>query len=155
VDPNGPYEGFPGGGRFSIKGPTAQQLPCQQPPWGQLVAVNVNTGDIAWRVPLGVTDSLPPGKQNTGRPGNGGTIATGSGLIFVGATDDARFRAFDSKTGKELWTVQLPGAAEATPMTYEGRDGKQYVVIAATGGGFFNNPVTGDSIIAYALDNEK
>ena len=152
VDPNGPYEGFPGGGRFSIKGPTPQQLPCQQPPWGQLVAVNVNTGDIAWRVPLGVTDSLPPGKQNTGRQGNGGTIATASGLIFVGATDDARFRAFDSKTGKELWTVQLPGAAEATPMTYEGRDGKQYVVIAATGGGFFNNPVTSDSIIAYALE---
>ncbi|BDC50678.1 quinate dehydrogenase [Bryobacterales bacterium F-183] len=155
VDPNGPYEGFPGGGRFSVKGPTAQQLPCQQPPWGQLVAVNVNTGDIAWRVPLGVTDSLPPGKQNTGRPGNGGTIATASGLIFVAATDDARFRAFDSKTGKELWTVQLPGAAQATPMTYEGRDGKQYLVIAATGGGFFNNPVTSDSIIAYALDNEK
>lgn len=155
VDPNGPYEGFPGGGRFSVKGPTAQQLPCQQPPWGQLVAVNVNTGDIAWRVPLGVTDSLPPGKQNTGRPGNGGTIATGSGLIFVGATDDARFRAFDSRTGKELWTVQLPGAAQATPMTYEGRDGRQYVVIAATGGGFFNNPVTSDSIVAYAIDNEN
>jgi quinoprotein glucose dehydrogenase len=154
VDPTGPYEGVPGGGRFSIRGPagTTQQLPCQQPPWGQLVAVNVNTGDIAWRVPLGVTDSLPPGKQNTGRPGNGGTIATAGGLVFVGATDDARFRAFDSRTGKELWTVKLNGAAEATPMTFEGRDGKQYVVIAATGGGFFNNPVTDDSIIAFALD---
>ena len=74
VDPDGPYEGVPGGGRFSIKGPTPQQLPCQQPPWGELAAVNVNTGEIAWKVPLGVTDSLPDGKQNTGRPGNGGTI---------------------------------------------------------------------------------
>ena len=101
VDPDGPYEGVPGGGRFSIKGPTSQQLPCQQPPWGELAAVNVNTGEIAWKVTLGVTDSLPEGKQNTGRPGNGGTIVTAGGLVFVGATDDARFRAFDAKTGKE------------------------------------------------------
>jgi quinoprotein glucose dehydrogenase len=151
VDPDGPYEGVQGGGRFSIKGPTSQQLPCQQPPWGELAAVNVNTGDIAWKVTLGVTDSLPEGKRNTGRPGNGGTIVTAGGLVFVGATDDARFRAFDAKTGKELWTVKLPGAAEATPITYQGRDGRQYVVITATGGGFFNNPVTGDSVIAFAL----
>jgi quinoprotein glucose dehydrogenase len=152
VDPDGPYEGVPGGGRLSIRGTTSQQLPCQQPPWGELVAVNVNTGDIAWRTTLGVTDSLPEGKQNTGRPGNGGTIVTAGGLVFVAATDDARFRAFEAKTGKELWTVKLPGAAEATPSTYQGRDGRQYVVITATGGGFFNNPVTGDSVIAYALD---
>ena len=153
VDPDGPYEGFPGGGRFSIRGTTSQQLPCQQPPWGELAAVNVNTGEIAWKVRLGVTDSLPEGKRNTGRPGNGGTIATAGGLVFVGATDDARFRAFDAKTGKELWTVRLPGAAEATPITYQGADGKQYVVITASGGGFFNNPVTGDSVIAFALDD--
>ena len=153
VDPDGPYEGFPGGGRFSIRGTTSQQLPCQQPPWGELVAVNVNTGEIAWKVTLGVTDSLPEGKHNTGRPGNGGTIATAGGLVFVGATDDARFRAFDAKTGKELWTVKLPGAAEATPITYQGADGRQYVVITATGGGFFNNPVTSDSVIAFAVDD--
>jgi quinoprotein glucose dehydrogenase len=114
--------------------------------------VNVNTGEFAWRVPLGVTDSLPADKQNTGRPGNGGTIATAGGLVFVGATDDARFRAFDAKTGKEVWTWKLKGAAEATPMTYQGADGKQYVVITATGGGFFNNPVVDDSIIAFTLD---
>ena len=155
VDPGGPYEGLPGaGGRFSVKGPTTQQYPCQQPPWGQLVAVNVHTGEIAWRVPLGVTDSLPEGKQKTGRPGNGGTIVTAGGLVFVGATDDARFRAFEAKTGKEVWTVKLKGAAEATPMTYEGRDGRQYVVITATGGGFFNNPVTDDAVIAYALERQ-
>ena len=152
VDPDGPYEGFPGGGRFSIRGATAQQLPCQQPPWGELAAVNVNTGEIAWKVPLGVTDSLPEGKQKTGRPGNGGTIVTAGGLVFVGATDDERFRAFDAKTGAELWTVKLPAAAEATPITYQGRDGKQYVAITATGGGFFNNPIASDTVIAYALD---
>jgi quinoprotein glucose dehydrogenase len=155
VDPNGPYEGLPGGGRFSVPGTGPQQLPCQQPPWGQLTAVNVNTGEFAWRVPLGVTDGLPAGKQDTGRPGNGGTIATAGGLVFVGATDDERFRAFDARTGKEVWTVKLPGAAEATPVTYEGRDGRQYVVIAATGGGFFNNPVTSDSIMAFALDASR
>jgi quinoprotein glucose dehydrogenase len=152
VDPNGPYEGVPGGGRFSVRGSGTQQLPCQEPPWGELAAVNVNTGQIAWKVPLGITDSLPEGKNNTGRPGNGGTIVTAGGLVFVGATDDARFRAFDAKTGKEVWTTKLNGAAEATPMTYEGRDGKQYVVITATGGGFFGNPVTDDSILAFALE---
>ena len=154
VDPDGPYEGVPVGGRFSVGGPVAQQLPCQQPPWGQLTAVNVNTGEFAWRVPLGVTDSLPPDKQKTGRPGNGGTIATAGGLVFVGATDDARFRAFDAKTGQELWTVKLGGAAEATPMTYQGADGKQYVVITSTGGGFFGNPLTDDSIMAFALESK-
>jgi quinoprotein glucose dehydrogenase len=148
VDPDGPYEGVPGGGRFKDN---ASNMMCQQPPWGQLTAVNVNTGELAWRVPLGITESLPLEKQKTGRPGNGGTIATAAGLVFVGATDDSRFRAFDAKTGRELWTFTLSGAAEATPMTYEGRDGKQYVVITATGGGFFGNPVTGDSVIAFAL----
>ncbi len=153
VDPNGPYDSVPGGGRFSVRGPGVQQLPCQEPPWGELVAVDVNTGDIAWKVPLGITEGLPEGKQNTGRPGNGGTIATAGGLVFVAATDDGRFRAFDSKAGKELWTVRLNGAAQATPMTYEARDGKQYVALAATGGGFFGNPVTDDAIVAFALDD--
>jgi quinoprotein glucose dehydrogenase len=138
----------PVGGRFKDND---LNMMCQQPPWGTLTAVNVNTGEFAWRVPLGITENLPPEKQKTGRPGNGGTIATASGLVFVAATDDSRFRAFDAKTGKELWTYKLPGAAQATPMTYEGRDGKQYVVIAATGGSFFGNPVTGDSLMAFAL----
>jgi quinoprotein glucose dehydrogenase len=156
VDPRGPYEGIPGGGRFSIRnGTDPQQLMCQQPPWGLLTAVNVHTGEFAWRVPLGVTDSLPADKQKTGRPGNGGTIATAGGLVFVGATDDSRFRAFDAKTGMEVWTYKLNGAAQATPMTYQGRDGRQYVVIAATGGGFFNNPTTDDSIMAFALPAKR
>jgi quinoprotein glucose dehydrogenase len=148
VDPGGPYQGLPGGGRFKDD---ESNMYCQQPPWGQLTAVDVNTGEFAWRVPLGITESLPPDKQKTGRPGNGGTIATAGGLVFVGATDDSRFRAFDAKTGRELWSYKLPGAAQATPMTYEGRDGRQYVVITATGGSFFGNPVTGDSVIAFGL----
>jgi quinoprotein glucose dehydrogenase len=155
VHPDGPYQGVPGGGRFSIKESGPQQLPCQQPPWGQLTAVNVNTGEFAWRVPLGVTDSLPPDKQNTGRPGNGGSIATAGGLVFIGATDDSRFRAFDAKTGRELWTVKLGGAAHATPSTYLGKDGTQYVVITSTGGGFFDAPLTDDSITAFAVPASK
>ena len=152
VHPDAPYESIPGGGRFSIRvGTDPQQLPCQQPPWGQLTAVNVHTGEFAWRVPLGITESLPADKQKTGRPGNGGTIATASGLVFVGATDDSRFRAFDARSGKELWTVKLAGAAQATPMTYEASNGRQFVVITATGGGYFNNPVTDDSVVAFAL----
>jgi quinoprotein glucose dehydrogenase len=155
VDPNGPYQGVPGGGRFSVRGNDTQQLLCQQPPWGLLTAVDVHTGEFVWRVPLGITESLPADKQLTGRPGNGGTIATAGGLVFVGATDDSRFRAFDARTGKELWTFKLAGAAQATPMTYEGRDGRQYVVIAATGGGFFHNPVTDDRLLAFALPAAK
>ena len=146
VHPDAPYESVPGGGRFKY-----QNLYCQQPPWGQLSAVDVNTGEFAWRVTLGVTDSLPPDKQNTGRPGNGGSIATAGGLVFVGATDDARFRAFDAKTGKELWTFKLGGAANATPSTYLGKDGRQYVVTVSTGGGFFEAPLTDDRIMAFAL----
>jgi quinoprotein glucose dehydrogenase len=146
VHPDGPYESVPGGGRFKF-----QNLYCQQPPWGQLNAVNVHTGEYAWRVTLGVTDSLPPDKQKTGRPGNGGPIATAGGLVFIGATDDARFRAFDAKTGTELWTFKLGGAANATPSTYLGKDGRQYVVTVSTGGGFFEAPLTDDRIMAFAL----
>ena len=147
-----PYEGFPGGRPFQHPHRTdPQQLPCQQPPWGQLTAIDMKTGKFAWRSTLGVTDSLPPALQKTGRPGNGGTIVTRGGLVFVAATDDGRFRAFDGKTGQEVWTVTLPAAAQATPMTYRAKDGRQYVVITSTGGGFFGNPVTDDSVIAYAL----
>lgn len=147
-------------GSYSNSGPLAglvrfwdpsNHLPCTPTPWGELVAVNVNTGQIAWRRTLGVTDILPPGKQNTGRPGLGGPIVTASGLTFVGATDDARFRAFDTKTGKEIWTVKLPAAAEATPITYADASGRQYLAIVATGGGLIGAPLRSDSLIVYAL----
>jgi quinoprotein glucose dehydrogenase len=147
-DPNNPYDAVPGGGRF--KDPSLNMM-CQQPPWGRLTAVNVNTGEFAWRVNLGVTDRLPPDKQNTGRPSSGGSIATASGLLFIGATDDSRFRAFDAKTGKELWTVKLGAAAHATPITYLGKNGKQYVVITSAAGGLLDSPLTDDSINAFTL----
>jgi quinoprotein glucose dehydrogenase len=129
------------------------RLPCQQPPWGQLLAINVKTGKIAWQVPLGITDSLPQGKQNTGRPNLGGSIATASGLVFIGATDDSRFRAFDAKTGAELWSVKLGAAAHAVPATYQAKDGKQYVVITSAGGSDIDDPITDSSVIAFALPN--
>jgi quinoprotein glucose dehydrogenase len=126
-------------------------MPCHQPPWGDLWAVNVNTGKVAWRVNLGVTDSFPEGKRNTGRPNLGGPLTTGSGLIFIGATDDSRFRAFETKTGKEIWTYKLDASAHASPITYQGKDGKQYVAIVATGGSFVHSPPVGDSLVVFAL----
>ena len=143
-----PYAQVPGGGRFKDE---ETNMMCTQPPWGTLTAVDVNTGEFAWRVTLGVTDSLPPEKQKTGRPGNGGPIATAGNVVFIGATDDNRFRAFDARNGKELWTVKLGAAAHAVPSTYMGRDGRQYVVITSTGGGFLAAPITDDSITAFAL----
>jgi quinoprotein glucose dehydrogenase len=126
-------------------------LMCQAPPWGSLTAVNVNTGKIAWRVNLGVTDSLPPGLQNTGRPSLGGPIVTAGGLTFIGGTDDARFRAFDTATGREIWTYKLEHSAHATPISYRGKDGRQYVAIVATGGTFLRSPGGGDSLLVFAL----
>ena len=87
-------------------GRTIANLPCQRPPWARLVAVNANTGEIAWQTPLGLNEALPEGKQNVGGSGSAGPTVTAGGLVFVGATNDRRFRAFDSKTGKELWVAQ-------------------------------------------------
>lgn len=128
-----------------------KNLPCNQPPWGRLFAINVNTGDIAWQVPLGITESLPEGKQNTGRPNLGGSVATAGGLVFIGATDDSRFRAFDSKTGRELWVTKIDAGAHSAPVTYTGKNGKQYVVVTATGGGFLGDRSSADTVIAFAL----
>ena len=146
--PNIPYDMAGQLGRF--KEPVSNMM-CQDPPWGSLTAVNVNTGDIAWKVTLGVTDALPPEKQLTGRPNSGGTIATAGGLVFVAATDDGRFRAFEAKTGKMVWETMLPAVSHSVPSTYRGKDGKQYVAIVATGGGFLRAPAQSDSVIAYAL----
>jgi quinoprotein glucose dehydrogenase len=149
-------------GGYSNSGPFAgtvrfwnpeKHLPCNEPPWGELVAVDVNSGKIAWRSILGVTDNLPEGKQYTGRPGLGGPIVTGGGLAFVGATDDARFRAFDTKTGQELWTYRLPASAESIPITYTDENGKQYIAIVATGGGLLRAPLLSDELIAFKLDD--
>ena len=116
--------------------------PCQKPPWGRLYAIDANTGDIAWQSAIGITPGLPPDKQNTGGGGSAGPIATAGGLVFVGATPDDRFRAVDSKTGKELWFTDLGRLANADPMTYQGKSGKQYVAIVAV-----------DTVFAFALPN--
>ena len=124
---------------------------CTEPPWGELVAVNANTGDIAWRVPLGEFEELTAkGVKPTGTPNSGAAITTAGNLVFIGATIDGWFRAFDARNGRELWRDKLPVPSQGTPTTYQGRNGKQYVVIGANGGGFFGAP-SGDEVIAYAL----
>jgi len=102
--------------------------------------VNANTGDIAWQTVSGISEGLPPDKQNTGNGGSAGPIATEGGLVFDGSTSDSRFRAYDSKTGKELWVAKMAKSGSADPMTYEGKDGKQYVAIVAS-----------DSVYVYSL----
>jgi glucose dehydrogenase len=128
--------------------------PCQQPPWGTLSAVNLNTGEVAWKVPLGVVDALAAkGIPKTGIYNLGGSIVTDGGLVFIGATSDHRFRAFDSKSGKELWVAKLESDGHATPMTYFGsRSKKQYVVIAVGPGGNLGSggPST-TALAAYTL----
>ena len=128
-----------------------KKLPCGPTPWGQLVAVNVDTGEIAWRKTLGVTDEFPAGLQETGRPGLGGTILTAAGLTFVGATDDFRFRAFATATGDKLWEVKLKASVTATPITYKGADGRQFVTVMNTGGSQTGSVVTNDEVIAFAV----
>lgn len=126
-----------------------QQVPCQAPPWGVLSSVDLNSGNISWQVPLGNLGA--PGEATTGAPNIGGSIVTAGGLVFIGAATDDRFRAFDSATGKELWSAGLPAAAHATPATYWGKSKrKQYVVVAAGGGGIFSGRVS-DAVIAFAL----
>jgi quinoprotein glucose dehydrogenase len=109
--------------------------PCSAPPWGELMAINANTGDFVWRVPLGEYEELTKrGVPKTGTPNAGGPIVTAGGLLFIGSTVDYKFRAFDPKTGKELWATKLENNAVATPMTYQGKNGKQYVATVAGGG---------------------
>jgi len=126
------------------------QWPCQKPPWGTLNAVNVSNGEIAWKVPLGVVAGL---NGQTGSPNLGGSLATAGGLIFIGATADSSFRAFESRTGKQLWVAELAASAYAAPVAYMGsKSGKQFVVIAAGGGGYFRGK-TSDEVVAFALTN--
>jgi quinoprotein glucose dehydrogenase len=125
--------------------------PCQQPPWGQLWAINVNTGEVAWKEPFGIVEELEAkGVKGTGALNFGGSITTAAGLLFIAATDDQHFRAFDAATGKQLFDTKLETGSYTVPMTYEGKNGKQYVVITATGGSYYDT-TAGDSVIAFAL----
>ncbi len=130
-------------------------IPCQQPPWGFLTAINLDEGNFRWRSVLGVVDQLiARGLPPTGAPNIGGSLVTAGGLVFIGATNDSRFRAFDKDSGKELWVTKLPASAHATPMTFRGRKtGKQFVVIAAGGGNKYNQTYS-DSLIAFALPSK-
>jgi quinoprotein glucose dehydrogenase len=123
--------------------------PASTPPWGTLSAINLDTGEYAWQIPLGEYPELvAKGIPNTGSENHGGGIVTAGGLFFIGATHyDNKFRAFDKATGKLLWEIVLPNAANATPAIYE-LNGKEYIVVAAGGG---RERPSGGSFIALAL----
>jgi quinoprotein glucose dehydrogenase len=139
VDGPGPYHSFSAPLK-DADGKTVAVLPCTRPPWSRLVAVDANTGEIAWQSTLGTTEALPEGKRLTGGSGSAGPAATAGGLVFIGATNDRRLRAFDSSSGKELWSAKLDAEANADPMTYRGKNGKQYVAVVA-----------GSKLVAFAL----
>jgi quinoprotein glucose dehydrogenase len=124
--------------------------PAIKPPWGQLTAIDVNTGEFAWRVTLGEFPELKEkGIPQTGTENFGGTIITAGGLVFIGGTKDEMFHAFDASSGKLLWQQKLPAGGYATPCTYQ-VNGKQYVCIAAGGGGKLKTR-SGDAFVAFAL----
>ncbi|MEM9832687.1 MAG: PQQ-binding-like beta-propeller repeat protein [Bacteroidota bacterium] len=130
------------------------KYPAIAPPWGTLNAIDLSGGEILWQVPLGefaelTEQGIPP----TGTQNLGGCVATAGGLVFVGATMDEKFRAFDKRTGKMLWETQLPAGGYATPSIYA-IDGKQFVVIAAGGGGKCGTP-SSDTYVAFALPEKN
>ncbi|MFP8874101.1 MAG: pyrroloquinoline quinone-dependent dehydrogenase [Myxococcota bacterium] len=129
--------------------------PCNPPPWGTLVGVNIADGELRWDVPLGTAEGMAPFPiykfMAKGVPNLGGPITTASGLAFIGAATDPYLRAFSTETGEELWRGRLPTAAQATPLTYRVHPGsRQLVVIAAGGHGLLGVP-TSDAVVAFAL----
>jgi quinoprotein glucose dehydrogenase len=123
-------------------------LPCIAPPWGVLNGVDADTGEVKWTTPTG---SL---KQGVAPPGSitlGGPIATAGGLVFMAGTLDPAIYAYDVEAGKQLWRGELPTSARATPMTYRGKDGRQYLVIAAGGHGIPGMAPLGDYLVAFSL----
>ena len=147
-----PQHGTPYGmSRDIIRSPSG--FPCNAPPWGELVAVDLAKGVIRWRVPLGTTADMvkDPALIIAGTPNLGGPIVTAGGLTFIASAMDNFLRAFDTDTGKELWKGRLPAGGQALPMTYlAGNDRKQFVVIAAGGHGKLGTSL-GDSLVAFSL----
>ncbi|HKU87682.1 MAG TPA: pyrroloquinoline quinone-dependent dehydrogenase [Casimicrobiaceae bacterium] len=134
---------------------SASGLPCNPPPWGSLVAVDLPRGTIRWSVPLGTTADIRPALEPAirGTPNLGGPIVTASGLVFIAAAMDNWLRAFNSETGEELWKGRLPAGGQAAPMTYRARNGRQFVVIAAGGHGALGTTL-GDALVAFALPRD-
>ena len=127
--------------------------PGIDPPWGTLNAVDLVSGKLLWKVPLGEYPELTrKGLPVTGTENYGGPLVTKSGLVFIAATRDEKIRAFDKRTGKVLWEAGLPAAGYATPATYEA-GGRQFLVIAC-GGGKIGSP-SGDTWLAFALPEPK
>ena len=126
--------------------------PAVAPPWGTLSAINLNTGEYAWKIPLGEYPELAAnGLENTGTENYGGPLVTSGDLVFISATNyDKKFRAFDKSTGKLLWETTLPFSGNATPITYE-VNGRQFVVIAAGGGKDLKSP-SGGVYVAFTLE---
>jgi quinoprotein glucose dehydrogenase len=132
----------------------AKGLPACTPPWGTLNCINLNNGKIAWSVPLGEYPELTAaGVPKTGQENFGGAIVTRSGLVFVSGTRDKKIRAFESATGRELWSSELPLHGTAPPTCYEA-NGRQFIVQPATGGGKLGGP-GGDYWVAFALPEKK
>jgi quinoprotein glucose dehydrogenase len=131
-----------------------KRVPCTPPPWGTLLAIDPRTGEKKWEVPLG---HLPGHADGPGLPDQfgsmslGGPIITRSGIVFVAGTIDSGIYAFDVSTGKQLWRGELPTSARSTPMTFQGPDGKQYVVICAGGHGIPGAGPLGDYVVAFSL----
>ncbi|MBW8814170.1 MAG: pyrroloquinoline quinone-dependent dehydrogenase [Caulobacterales bacterium] len=127
-------------------------LPCIKPPFGELMAVDLGSGKIVWRTPLGALEEIAPGvgRLAKGSIVLGGPIVTAGGLIFQGGTMDRTLRAFSAADGTLLWSGELPASAHATPMTYE-VGGKQYVVVAAGGSAKVDEERQGDAVVAFAL----
>ena len=129
----------------------SRHLPCQQPPWGRLTAVDLGDGSVRWQVPFGVARAAGAAGATTGTPNLGGAVSTTGGVVFIGATNDAMMRAFDTASGRVLWESPLPASGHATPTIYRGpKSGRPFVVIAAGGGGRFSSTVS-DSIVAFTL----
>ena len=132
-------------------------VPCQQPPFGMVSAINLKTRKLVWTRPFGTTAGSGPFGMRLGLPlpmgvpNLGGSLTTASGLTFIGASQDEYFRAIDTRSGRELWRAVLPAGGQATPMTYKTPGGRQFVVIAA-GGHMGLRTRMGDSLVAYALD---
>ena len=136
-------------------------IPCLEPPWGSVTAVDLNSGQMVCQHPAGTSQdvTLPAlGLQTgipfyVGMPALGGPITTGGGITFHAGTQDYYLRAYDTETGRQLWRGRLPTGAQSTPMTYVGADGRQYIVVSA-GGARYNPNDWGDYIVAFALPRE-